>query len=310
MPKLDIALVDNMVKACFNLYNKTPKSGKPMENEWTVLSCIVKYDTACQEVEVVCLGTGSKCVGATKMSCHGVILNDSHAEVIARRGFLIYLYENIKKSLKQESSIFSYNNSRFELKNNIEFVFYSSQLPCGDASIIPKLENNEFFGDILKHKRKLKDPSQTEPKRSKLDNDIHRTGAKCLPNIDQDLKEPGIKYHTIGVVRTKPGRGDRTLSVSCSDKIARWAHLGIQGGLLSILCAPIYIKHYIFGADTPYSEETLQRAILKRNSDCFDLKPEIIPEFYQSSLQFKSLQTKTGIRPTAGSIVWIKLANP
>jgi hypothetical protein len=32
----------------------------------------------------------------------------------------------------------------------------------------------------------------------------------------------------LGVVRRKPGRGAATLSVSCSDKLARWSLLGVQ----------------------------------------------------------------------------------
>ena len=37
--------------------------------------------------------------------------------------------------------------------------------------------------------------------------DVYRTGAKCIPSGEQDSKLPGVKYHILGAVRTKPGRG-------------------------------------------------------------------------------------------------------
>lgn len=312
MKTLNDALVDQVAETCIELYKQLPRTGKPVEKEWTVLSCVVKIVNEANNIDVVALGTGSKCIGASKLSPAGDILNDSHAEVMARRGFLIYLYEQIDDALDDKESIFLITEGKFQLKEGITFVFFSSQLPCGDSSIIPKIGDEDHIGDLLTTlKRKANEEiCDVELKVAKPSNDIHRTGAKCLPGSVQDPKEPGSTYHIYGQVRTKPGRGDRTLSVSCSDKMARWIHIGIQGGLLNMLLSkPIFIEHFIFGARVPYSKESLHRALIARRDDS-SIELPILPEFYQSSISFPFRRKEDNVRPAAGSIVWIRTRSP
>jgi len=121
------------------------------------------------------------------------------------------------------------SGSPMKLRPGVSFHFFSSHTPCGDASIFPKDGGKRLSvdGDSIEpdaKRRKTNDDDDDDN-----GNDIHRTGAKCLSvETRQDPQLPGAAYHAVGAVRTKPGRGDRTLSVSCSDKLLRWCSSGIQ----------------------------------------------------------------------------------
>ena len=54
---------------------------------------------------VLVVATGTKCVDGSKLSSNGQALNDSHAEVLARRAFKRFLLEQVKRFHNQESSI-------------------------------------------------------------------------------------------------------------------------------------------------------------------------------------------------------------
>lgn len=184
-----MTLEENIAKLSIEQYNALPKTGKPTTNQWTVLSTIVKEHKT--SLEVVALGTGSKCVGKSKMCPSGTVINDSHAEVICRRAFLRYLYHELNRS---QSDLFSCDQLKFALKPEVKFHFFTTCVPCGDAAIFPANSNvTEGVG------------SDIPTKRMKF-NDINRTGAKCLPeDSKQDSKSEGENYHTVGLVRTKPG---------------------------------------------------------------------------------------------------------
>ena len=64
--------------------------------------------------------------------------------------------------------------------------------------------------------------------------------------------------------RTKPGRGDPTQSLSCSDKMTKWNLVGLQGSLLSALTtSPIRWSSVTVGSDQ-HNSASLERTLLQR----------------------------------------------
>ncbi|CAH7058611.1 Adat1 [Phodopus roborovskii] len=377
---------DEIAQLCYAHYSvKLPKQGKPEPNrEWTLLAAVVKIqspacDTTDKEVpvtkEVVSMGTGTKCIGQSKMRKSGDILNDSHAEIIARRSFQRYLlYQLHLAAVLKEDSIFVPGTQRglWKLRPDLSFVFFSSHTPCGDASIIPMLEFEEQpcclvirnwansspveKSDNLedsKNKRDCEDPGSSVAKKMRLETpavplsnsvthhgmqesgtmkpdvssshlikeeldtangiapgikvvDVHRTGAKCVPGETGDLRRPGVAYHQVGLLRVKPGRGDRTCSMSCSDKMARWNVLGCQGALLMhFLEEPIYLSAVVIGK-CPYSPEAMRRALTGRCQEVLALPrgfkvPELKIE--QSGLLFEQSRCAVQRAGTPGRLV-------
>nr|XP_037291912.1 tRNA-specific adenosine deaminase 1-like isoform X3 [Rhipicephalus microplus] len=259
-------------------------------------------------LQIVSFATGTKSIPTEHASKLGSQIIDSHAEVLARRCFLRFVYSELLKLARgEDSSVFETTDSSvFEcrLKPGLKIHLFSSHTPCGDASIFPK-SGDESSADTVENV----EYGETASKRPRLDPDIYRTGAKCVPGVAQDKKLPGADYHQLGVTRTKPGRGDKSLSMSCSDKMAKWRCCGLEGALLSHFMAsnkPLRLSSVIV-AGCPYSEDAMRRALDERLS-VSDEVPAL--EFHYSMKMFCHSRLKavknnadTAI-PCASSVMW------
>lgn len=237
------------------------------------------------------------------LSANGDILNDSHAEVMCRRGLMRYLYDQMNKRLGdgEKKSIFEFYESikKFKLVENCSFHLFTTHAPCGDASIFPLHESDDE--EVPSKRRKFSE--QDDEIGAKLTNenaDDHFTGAKIIStNFDVPLD---LMAQSIGAVRTKPGRGDRTLSVSCSDKMARWTVLGIEGALLnSLLVEPIFVETITFTNSIYCNVDAMKRALWTRFTSSPSFSIPSVRKCRQKNFEFEQTDDKD---PSPASIVW------
>jgi double stranded RNA-specific editase B len=99
--------------------------------------------------KVIAVTTGTKCISGEYISEHGLAVNDSHAEIVARRCFINFIYEQLELHVKPETakeSVFikpTANCPLYRLKDNIQFHLYINTAPCGDARVFSPHENDQ-----------------------------------------------------------------------------------------------------------------------------------------------------------------------
>lgn len=95
-------------------------------------------------MEVICVTTGTKCIGGDRLTLNGQSLNDCHAEIISRRCLIRYCYQQLKLLIEDNNneSIFEKiaDTDRFRLKSSIAFHLYISTSPCGDGRLFAPQE--------------------------------------------------------------------------------------------------------------------------------------------------------------------------
>ncbi|XP_041365614.1 double-stranded RNA-specific adenosine deaminase-like [Gigantopelta aegis] len=190
------------------------------------------------KIVVVGLGTGNRCILSPHLPDDGSRIIHSHAEMIARRAFVRYLYKQLERyvSTRGHHLFEPSETGKLKLRDDVRLHLYISRPPCGDASAFPTIGNGPTRMKALRKQGQLRT--------------LIEDGEGAIPT-DSDVPpwENG---------------NERMRVMTCSDKICRWNALGLQGALLSHFLDPIYLSSVIIGSFAGDQREHIPRAVFGR----------------------------------------------
>lgn len=196
---------DGIVRQVHSAFTGLPKNGKPRSNQWTTLAAVVMVDKGGHPT-IASLATGMKCLSSQSIEkAKGRAVHDSHAEILAIRGFNRFL---LQQTRAHDTPFLVQGTTGWRLCHGITLYLYASEAPCGDASM------------------ELTMAAQ----------------ADATPWTLRDGTVPkGRSYFSrLGAVRCKPGRADSpsTTVMSCSDKLSIRQCTGLLLGSARALIEP------------------------------------------------------------------------
>ena len=234
--------------------------------EWTILASILEHNILLDTWTPVTIATGLKCLPESRCIYLRSIKEELGKAVLRDMHAEIIAIKAFR--------VYLMNRSRDYTDGN-EYWLYISTVPCGDAST--------------------------------LSDGVYDFGNAQDPLTVNGVIRGRSAYGQPGLCRTKPARADApsTHCMSCSDKLARWCCIGIQGTeLLKSGHNPIYLMGIVVGGENKQYHDAINRALNIRtpNLEVGIFKKHIL-DIKFTNVKFNSDSTLT---PSNTAIVWWK----
>ncbi|KAL8937060.1 MAG: hypothetical protein Q9211_003882 [Gyalolechia sp. 1 TL-2023] len=261
-------IIAETVLATYDSLSPKYKPAKPTGEffQWVPLSGIVAIKDDGSKPICLALGSGMKCLPVDQVAeAKGSVLHDWHAEVVALRAFNHLMLHECLELATSPSKLSSLVRQReadeiserdgpqlFAIRHGLQLHMYSSEAPCGDASMELLME------------------AQADPTPWPIDS-LHPATKKLSGQL-----RGRESFAELGIVRRKPGadlagrimkcleadlfiaRADspQTLSKSCSDKLALKQCTSLLSSCTSMLVHPA--NAYLTSLVLPQSQHVEQ----------------------------------------------------
>ncbi|XP_069363501.1 double-stranded RNA-specific editase Adar [Maniola hyperantus] len=284
-------MADHIAKLVNEKFNELMGADLVHSRRKVLAGIVMTIGNNVETAKVLAVATGTKCVSGEHISVRGQAVNDGHAEVVARRCLQRFLYTQLlmyaqsedPTEMLPESELEPVSGGGYQMKEDRLLHLYVSTAPCGDGRIFSPHENYSPGPD--RHPNRLA--------RGQLRTKIE-SGEGTIP----------VKNST-NVVQTWDGllQGERLLTMSCSDKMARWCVVGLQGALLGRLIRPVYLHSLVLGS--LLHQHHMYRALCGRVESHISSLPPPYQLQRPRLARAASMEARTPARAPSFSVSWV-----